>query len=157
MLTFTFDLDSILILVEVIIFLIFHIISGVRMNRMRKTMEEFSLLLYQIQRDHNHSHDTLIEIDEYTKQLHEGFVVLEETYKNVHHETHMPTPQEDEQIDTTIRQLLSIEIILSADMTISRRDSVNQIIMNTIRTYPDIDKEYIIKKAASIIQTFIKS
>lgn len=157
MLNFTFDLDSILIIVEVILFLVCHIINGIRMNRMKKEIDQFSLLLYQIQRDHIHSHDTLLEINEYTKQLHEGFVILEETYKKVHHEKHMPTPQEDEQIETTINQLLSIEIILSADMTISRRDSVNQIIMNTIRTYPDIDTEYIVKKAASIIQRFIKS
>jgi hypothetical protein len=69
----------------------------------------------------------------------------------------MPTPQEAQQIESTIRDLLSIEIVLSQDMPLPRRESFNNVILSTIRTYPNIHEEYLIKKATSIFTNFIKS
>lgn len=152
----TFDLNSILIIIGILICSIFHIITCIHIDRMQKYMNHISTLLYQIHRRYDESRDTLFDIHEYTKQLHEGFSILKVAYKKVYGDKHMPTPQESEQIEASIRDLLAIEIILSQDMKIANRESVNRIIYSTIKTYPNISEEYITKKAISVITSFIK-
>jgi hypothetical protein len=66
----------------------------------------------------------------------------------------LPKPDQVELITKTIMDLLSIEVGLSKNMRASRKDSVPIIIEKTINTYPEIDPEYITKKALSIIETY---
>ena len=152
----TFDLNSILIMIGILCCFVFHLITWIHIDKMQKQMNHFSTLLYQIHRRYDECRDTLYEVDEYTKQLHEGFSTLQVAYKKVYGEKHMPNPQEAQQIENSIRDLLAIEIILSQDMKIANRESVNRIIYSTIRTYPNINEEYLTKKTISMITQFIK-
>jgi hypothetical protein len=150
-------LDTILISIGILGYCIFQIIFHKEIHKMRQDLDRFSILLYQLHRNHDTSLDTLHDVDDITKQLHEGFHILEVAYKKVYGEKRMPTPQEAQQIESTIRDLLSIEIVLSQDMPLPRRESFNNVILSTIRTYPNIHEEYLIKKATSIFTNFIKS
>lgn len=152
----TFDSNSIFIIIGILCCFIFHLITWIHVDKIQKQMNHFSTLLYQIYRRYDESRDTLYEVSEYTKQLHEGFSTLQAAYKKVYGEKHMPNPQEAEQIENSIRDLLAIEIILSQDMKIANRESVNRIIYSTIRTYPNINEEYLTKKTISMITQFIK-
>lgn len=152
----TFDFNFIMILIGIITSLIFFLQTQYRIRKLQSQIDRMMNVLYQIHRNYDSSHQSLHEIEEYTKQLHEGFSILQAAYKKVYGEKHMPTPQESEQIESSIRDLLAIEIVLSQDMNVPRRDSVNNVILSTIRTYPNINEEYIIKKATSIITQFIK-
>lgn len=151
-----FDFHSIMILIGIIISFVFFFISEYRYKKIQSQLNRTMNVLYQIHRNYDQSHRSLHETEEYVKQLHEGFSILEVAYKKVHGEKRMPTPQEATQIEATIRDLLAIEIILSQDMVVPRRESVNNVIFSTIHTYPEIDEEYIIKKATSVITSFIK-
>lgn len=151
-----FDLNSIMILIGIFTGVIFFLQTQYRIRKLQSQIDRMMNVLYQIHRNYDSSHQSLHEIEEYVKQLHEGFSILQAAYKKVYGEKHMPTPQESEQIESSIRDLLAIEIVLSQDMNVPRRDSVNNVILSTIRTYPNINEEYIIKKATSIITQFIK-
>ena len=152
----TFDLNSIFIIIGILCCFVFHLVTWLHIDKMQRQMNHFATLLYRIHQKYDDCRDTLYEVDEYTKQLHEGFSILQAAYKKVYGEKHMPTPQEAEQIESSIRDLLAIEIVLSQDMNVPRRDSVNNVILSTIRTYPNINEEYIIKKSTSIITQFVK-
>lgn len=152
----TFDLNSILLIISLILHIVFGIISHIRNRKLMTQMDRICTLSYYIQKDYHQYRSTLLEVNEYAKQLHEGFSTLQVAYKKVYGEKHMPSPQEAQAIESSIRDLLSIEIILSQDMKIASRESVNRIIYSTIKTYPDIDEEYITKKSISVITAFIK-
>lgn len=66
----------------------------------------------------------------------------------------MPSPTEVEQIEKTITDLLQIEISLSKNLKIANKDSLQKICQDTIKTYPGISTEYIIRKATSIVESF---
>ena len=152
----TFDFNSIMILIGIIISLIFFFITQYRVRKTQDQLNRMMNVLYQIHRNYDTSHQSLQEIEGYTKQLHEGFSILEVAYKKVYGEKHMPSPQEAQQIESTIRDLLAIEIVLSQDMVVPRRESFNNVILAAIRTYPTINEEYLIKKTTSIFTSFIK-
>jgi hypothetical protein len=128
----------------------------IRIDKLQKQMNHLSTLMYWIYRHFDNNNTELNNISEYTRQLHEGFSTLQVAYKKVYGEKHMPDPQEAQQIENSIRDLLAIEIILSQDMKIANRESVNRIIYSTIRTYPNINEEYLTKKTISVITQFIK-
>ena len=66
----------------------------------------------------------------------------------------MPSTTEVEQIEKTITDLLQIEISLSKNLKIANKDSLHKICQDTIKTYPGISTEYIIRKATSIVESF---
>jgi len=155
MITFSKSI-TILFCVLFLIFMIFDIVIIYKIKQFAYFMNRTLFLLYRYEKTNAQFHDILSDVHEQTRQLHESFSTLEVAYKKIH-EKRMPTPQEAEQIEQTIRDLLSIEIIMSQDMTIARRDSVNRIVSATIKSYPEIDTEYLIKKAISVITTFTRN
>jgi len=155
--TFALDWNSILFIIGILLCFVCHIITWVKLKRLSQSNERNHYLMYRIHKEFDQYRDTLYEVDEHTKQLHEGFAILQVAYKKVHEEKHMPNPQEAQQIEATIQDLLTIEVLLSRDMSIARRDSVNHIIKSTIQTYPEINTEYIVKKTTSVIQNFISN
>ena len=64
----------------------------------------------------------------------------------------MPQPPIVEMIDKTIQDLLNIELAMTSNQKIIRKDILEKIILNTCATYPQIDESYIIKKCTAILQ-----
>ena len=64
-----------------------------------------------------------------------------------------PTPQLADMITTTIKEQVAVETILTKNLRIIDKNTVNIIIENTIKTYPHVDESYIIKKTLSIIES----
>lgn len=151
-----FDTNSLLIIFGILFCFVLHLFIWLPVYKIQKQLREHSFLLYKIRKYFDENYHTTQEIDEYTKQLHEGFTVLQAAYKKVYTEKRMPTPTEAQSIEMTIRDLLSTEIILSQDMRSPNSNSFKNVIMSVIRTYPDIDEEYLIKKTTSLFTQFIK-
>lgn len=66
----------------------------------------------------------------------------------------MPTPQLSNMIKETITEQITIETLLSHNMKIPNKKSTDYIIENVIRTYPNVDKEYIVKLSMAMIENF---
>ena len=152
-----YDTNTILILIGIITIVVCFIVTWIRQKHLHRTIDQFSLLMYQIHREYFQICDQVYDIDQHTKQLHKSFESFSMGYKHNQTEKHAPTPEQATKIEATIKDLVSIEFILSTAMKISRRDSVYKIIMNTIETYPDINIEYIIKKTLSVVESFIRN
>jgi hypothetical protein len=152
-----FDTNSILIMIGMIIMLISNIITIHHIRKMFELYTQHSLIMYRIHRLFDRMYDQSSDIAKETKQLHEGFEILMTDYNSHHQQKHLPDPTQAAQIEATINDLISIEILLSSDMKISRRDSVINIASKTAETYPDIDVTYIVKKTLSVIESFIRN
>ena len=68
----------------------------------------------------------------------------------------MPSPDESKQMRETIMENLNTEDLLSQNLKIARKDSVRNIIDNTLATYPDIEPEYTIKLCLAMVENFIE-
>ena len=66
----------------------------------------------------------------------------------------MPTPQLANMIRETINEQITIETLLSNKMKLPNKKSTSYIIENTARTYPHVDKEYIVKLSMAMIENF---
>jgi len=151
-----FDTNTILLVCLLIITLFGFIGSFHHVKQLHTRIDQMMYTIWRLSKDYHNLEEPIQDIYQHTKQLHEGFDLIEQAFNLVHQEKHMPSPQEAQQIDATVRDLLTIEIMLSSDMKISKRDSVPNVIKETIRTYPDVNEKYIVKKALSVIETFVK-
>ena len=66
----------------------------------------------------------------------------------------MPTPQLANMIRETINEQITIETLLSHNMKLPNKNSTEYIIENTAKTYPNVDKEYIVKLSMAMIENF---
>lgn len=69
----------------------------------------------------------------------------------------LPTPEESEEMRKTILENINMEVLLSKNLKIARKDSTRNIIDNTLETYPDINPEYIIKLSLAMIENFLET
>lgn len=69
----------------------------------------------------------------------------------------LPTPEESEAMRKTILENINMEVLLSKNLKIARKDSTRNIIDNTLETYPDINPEYIIKLSLAMIENFLET
>ena len=76
--------------------------------------------------------------------------------KNLLNKYRMPSPEESKQMRETIMENLNTEVLLSQNLKIARKDSVRNIIDNTLATYPDIEPEYTIKLCLAMVENFIE-
>jgi hypothetical protein len=68
-----------------------------------------------------------------------------------------PDPDLVDKITKTVIDLISMEMILSKDMQYPPRESTNMIVQATLKTYPHVHPDYLIKKTLSIIESYSKS
>ena len=57
----------------------------------------------------------------------------------------------------TILENINMEVLLSKNLKIARRDSTRSIIDNTLETYSDIEPEYVIKMCLAMIENFLET
>ena len=118
-----------------------------------RKMDDMSRVLYIMDKRHRRLETSLHDTDESIVSLSTSVVTLSSVLQK-QSKPKLPKPDQVELITKTIMDLLSIEVGLSKNMRASRKDSVPTIIEKTINTYPEIDPEYITKKALSIIETY---
>lgn len=149
-----FDLNSILILIGILSGVLFHLITWLHVDKVQEQLDQISYSLYQFHKDRDKIQIQINDMVENTNQLQNGLETLQLSIRHKDPDYRFPTPDVVTQITTTIKDLLSTEILLSSNMKISRKDSVKQIIQQTCQTYPDIDPLYITKKTLAIVQSF---
>lgn len=130
--------------------------------------------LYQLRLDHEKAIDKLIDLDTANKKamtiinknigsLSSGNEAVEKKLdeiikkKNLAKEYRLPTPEESEAMRKTILENINMEVLLSKNLKIARKDSTRNVIDNTLTTYPDIDPEYVIKLSLAMIENFLET
>lgn len=145
-----------------------HIIS---LNKKIKRLDERVLMInYYIEKNNNDIKDTIEELnkkeDKINDDLNKKFDhlsssttavirILREEQQNP--PTHMPRPNEVKEIESTIQDQLSIEIMKSLDLNAPNEDYIVKIATNVANTYPEIDRDYIGNKTTAYIEAFIKN
>ena len=164
--------------VVVSIILILVLVCLVIILKMKKItndlLSSLTFSLYQLRIDQEKSIDKLIESDTEIKKamviinknigsLSSGNEAVEKKLNEVIAKKHLltdyrlPTPEESEAMRKTILENINMEVLLSKNLKIARKDSTRNIIDNTLSTYPDIEPEYIIKLSLAMIENFLET
>ena len=114
-------------------------------QRLHRILDEMNSMLYTLTKETSVIHKT-------TTSLSTSIESTLSEYKEVKNEQLMPQPPIVEMIDKTIQDLLNIELAMTSNQKIIRKDILEKIILNTCATYPQIDESYIIKKCTAILQ-----
>ena len=77
--------------------------------------------------------------------------VLSEVQENKERKIY-PRPKLVEEIEKTIQDQVSIEMIKSVNLKAPRNDYIEIITNNVLKTYPEVDPDYICNKCIAIIQ-----
>lgn len=78
-----------------------------------------------------------------------------EQFNDVSSEPYLPTPNITKMIRETILENINIEVLLSHNMTLPNKQSTQHIIDSTVKTYPNVDKEYLVKLCLAMIENFV--
>lgn len=156
-------MEKLFLTITVIIFvilLLFIILMFVKMSKMASTMNEMTNMMYYILKKQKSidyvlnevsvsNNNTELELSTLSTSIDSIF----KEYKQSMNTKVYPTPQLADMITTTIKEQVAVETILTKNLRIVDKNTVNIIIENTIKTYPHIDESYIIKKTLSIIES----
>ena len=154
LLTITAVIIGILILIiETIKFKDIHTLK-IRFNELVSVLYNLDRSQCNLDRSQQHLNSDISDIDIRIASLQESFNTLLIRFDKEAKQTHMPTPEEVELIEKTITDLIEIEVSLSKNLTVARKHALEEISENVIKTYPDIDREYIIRKTTAVLQTF---
>lgn len=130
--------------------------------------------LYQLRIDQEKSFKEMKDLDTENKKamtiinknigsLSSGNEAIEKKLNEVINKKHLltdyrlPTPEESEAMRKTILENINMEVLLSKNLKIARKDSTRNVIDNTMSTYPDIDPEYVIKLSLAMIENFLET
>lgn len=136
-------------------------------------LSSLTFSLYQLRIDQEKSFNDIMESETEIKKamtiinknigsLSSGNEAIEKKLDDIIKKKHlltdyrMPTPDESELMRKTILENINMEVLLSKNLKIARKDSTRNIIDNTIETYPDINPEYIVKLCLAMIENFIE-
>lgn len=169
LITLTVAISFLLILTTVLFVII------VKMRKENKDLlSSLTFSLYQLRVDHEKAVNKVSEMDnEYKKaltiinknigSLSSGIEQTEKKLdsviktKNLLKEFRLPTPEESEAMRKTILENINVEVLLSKNLKIARKDSTRNIIDNTLETYPEIEPEYVIKMCLAMIENFLET
>ena len=169
LITLTVAISFLLILTSVLFVII------LKMKKENKDLlSSLTFSLYQLRVDHEKSVNKVSEMDnEYKKaltiinknigSLSSGIEQTEKKLdnviktKNLLKEFRLPTPEESEAMRKTILENINVEVLLSKNLKIARKDSTRNIIDNTLETYPAIEPEYVIKMCLAMIENFLET
>ena len=99
----------------------------------------------------DNNHRLLTELSESLPQL-----VTTPTTESTDTIRKLPTPELEEQITATIKDQIATEVALSSGLRSPYKDSLRDIVLRTVETYPDIDIEYLVRKVVSLIEMYSK-
>lgn len=169
LITLTVAVSVILILVSVCLVII------IKMKKITNDLlSSLTFSLYQLRIDQEKSIDQLMESDTEIKKamtiinknigsLSSGNEAVEKKLDEIINKKHLlsdyrlPTPEESEAMRKTILENINMEVLLSKNLKIARKDSTRNIIDNTLETYPDINPEYIVKMTLAMIENFLET
>lgn len=83
--------------------------------------------------------------------------LIEEIEMTINNRSDFPTPNVSKLIRETILENIKMEVLLSQGMKLPNKQSTRHIIDNTINTYPNINKEYMVKLCMAMIENFTLS
>lgn len=150
-------------LILIVILLISAIISCIALFiiPMKKRIDELSLTMLTLLRKDSIQTDSIDSIKRALYTIHENIGSLSTSTNKVINELNtvrdrsiMPTPQLANMIRETINEQITIETLLSHNMKLPNKNSTEYIIENTAKTYPNVDKEYIVKLSMAMIENF---
>ena len=153
------NLFFIVMIIILITLLTFIISMSVKMSKMTSTMNEMTNMMYYILKRQKIIDTNLYEISMISNNTETELSTLSTSidslfkeYKQSIDKKIYPTPQLVEMITTTIKEQIAVETILTKNLRIIDKNTVNIIIENVIKTYPHVDESYIIKKTLSIVE-----
>lgn len=154
-------LIPLLIIVIVLLLVIITLGIFVFIIPMNKRMDELSRMMFIMFKKDKSTNYALDSIRKAMLTTHENIRSLStstqkviEEFNDMKTKPFLPTPQLSTMIRETIQEQINIETLLSSNMKIPNKDSTNHIIENTIKTYPNVDREYIIKLCLALIENF---
>ena len=155
---FSTQILTLILLITLIVFVItltiLQILSIRYIRYITSKLDDQSRLLYIMDKRCRRYEEHLNDTDESITSLSTSVASLASGYQKQLNTRILPKPELVEQITKTITDLLSIEVGLSKNMRASRKESVQLIVENTIKTYPDVNPDYITKKTLSIIEAY---
>lgn len=150
-----------LILMSILfICLIISIALLLYMIRIKRRIDESSRVLFHLLRHNKIYNDRVYDMSnnvelvlENIKTLSKSFneYLIKEEVKN--NKYVMPTPEVARNIQETIKEQIATEIAMIKDVRIIDNSIIHRIAYNVIRSYPDIDREYIVRKCLAIINS----
>lgn len=128
---------------------------------MKNKIDELSRILFVVLKKENKQDDSSYDIKKALYTINDNIESLSTSTSKVINEINirndesiMPTPQLANMIKETINEQITIETLLSNKMKLPNKKSTSYIIENTARTYPHVDKEYIVKLSMAMIENF---
>lgn len=135
--------------------IVFEIILCVSLNRMKSIINDQSRMIYTMDKQIRYLQTTTHDTQETITSLSTSVVsAIQESSKPKYI---YPDPDLVDKITKTVIDLISMEMILSKDMQYPPRESTNMIVQATLKTYPHVHPDYLIKKTLSIIESYSKS
>lgn len=135
--------------------IVFEIILCVSLNRMKSIINDQSRMIYTMDKQIRYLQTTAHDTQETITSLSTSVVsTIQESSKPKYI---YPDPDLVDKITKTVIDLISMEMILSKDMQYPPRESTNMIVQATLKTYPHVNPDYLIKKTLSIIESYSKS
>lgn len=135
--------------------IVFEIILCVSLNRMKSIINDQSRMIYTMDKQIRYLQTTTHDTQETITSLSTSVVsTIQESSKPKYI---YPDPDLVDKITKTVIDLISMEMILSKDMQYPSRESTNMIVQATLKTYPHVHPDYLIKKTLSIIESYSKS
>lgn len=135
------------------------IVLLVKLHRMNNLTNEQSRVLYVMLTKQRNQDNRSIRMDNEISSVRKNIMSLSTSidlvlkdYKRMEEQSIYPGPQLADMITSTIKEQIAIELTLSKNMRIPSKSSVNKIITNTIKTYPHVDRDYIVKKCLTLVE-----
>lgn len=132
----------------------------IKMTKLSSTINDLSNMVYYVLNKQKNIDTSLDDLrvmcdntETNTSALSTSIDYIFKEYKQAMDNKIYPTPNLAEMITTTIKEQIAVETILTKNLRIIDKNTVNVIIENTIKTYPHVDQEYIIKKTFSIVES----
>lgn len=134
--------------------IIFEIILHVVCKRLTSIINEQSRVIYSLDKKVKRLETNIHDTQETITSLSTSVTTIVMNYQEELNTRIFPQPDLDKQITETITTLIAMEVALSTKMRLPLRQSTKIIIDTAIKTYPNVDHEYIAKKALSMIQSY---
>ena len=122
--------------------------------KLKSTQSEITILInitYDLLKETRDVDFDFEQLNNIINQLTAGLSTKEEEQAKT-----LPTPDIEEQITKTIKDQIATEVALAADLRSPYKDSLRDIILRTVETYPTISVEYIARKVISMVEMYSK-
>ena len=122
--------------------------------KLKSTQSEITVLInitYDLLKETRDVDFDFEQLNNIINQLTAGLSTKEEEQAKT-----LPTPDIEEQITKTIKDQIATEVALAADLRSPYKDSLRDIILRTVETYPTISIEYIARKVISMVEMYSK-